>query len=120
MLNEMKETPFNVLPGMRTGSVIRLPGAGDEAPGLAAGDILLVVQERPHDLFVRRGCDLHISFKVQLGEVLCGFSRSFKHLDGRQVVIHCHSCEIQVGWNEDVNEDDMMNRNYAYHCRKTV
>ena len=98
-VHEVKEVFFKVLPGMGTGSIIRLSGAGDEAPGLAAGDILLIVQEHPHHLFIRQGYDLQINMKVQLGEALCGFSRTFRHLDGREVAITCQPCEIQVGTN---------------------
>lgn len=69
------------------GSVIRLCGAADESPGLAAGDVLLVVQERPHPVFQRDGADLLMHMRVSVGEALCGFMRTFTHLDGAELLL---------------------------------
>lgn len=71
MVSESKQMSFYLERGMVTGSVIRLCGAADESPGLAAGDVLLVVQERPHPVFQRDGADLLMHMRVSVGEALC-------------------------------------------------
>jgi len=42
----------------------RFRGRGDEAPGRPSGDIVCVVRQRPHPLFVRHGSDLLYLKKV--------------------------------------------------------
>ena len=94
MVSESKQMSFYLERGMVTGSVIRLCGAADESPGLAAGDVLLVVQERPHPVFQRDGADLLMHMRVSVGEALCGFMRTFTHLDGRAVTVCCKPGEV--------------------------
>ena len=38
-------------------------------------------------MFQRDGNDLHMTYKIGLVEALCGFQCTFKHLDGRQIVV---------------------------------
>lgn len=38
-------------------------------------------------MFQRDGNDLHMTYKIGLVEALCGFQFTFKHLDGRQIVV---------------------------------
>ncbi|POI33600.1 hypothetical protein CIB84_002650 [Bambusicola thoracicus] len=38
-------------------------------------------------VFQRDGNDLHMTHKIGLVEALCGFQFTFKHLDGRQIVV---------------------------------
>ncbi|XP_006729764.1 dnaJ homolog subfamily A member 2 [Leptonychotes weddellii] len=38
-------------------------------------------------VFQRDGNDLHMTYKIGLVEALCGFQFTFKHLDGRQIVV---------------------------------
>lgn len=67
--------------------------AADESPGLVRG-VLLVVQERPHPVFQRDGADLLMHMRVSVGEALCGFMRTFTHLDGRAVTVCCKPGEV--------------------------
>ena len=94
VVTEQKQTDFYLERGMVTGSVIRLHGAADESPGYEAGDVLLIVQERPHPVFQRDGADLLMHMKVSLGEALCGFVRSFIHLVGRTICVACNPGEV--------------------------
>jgi DnaJ family protein A protein 2 len=71
-----------VAPGSAQGERIVLAGEGNAAPGLAAGDLVLVVRERPHRRFERRGADLVCALRLSLAEALCGFERPIERLDG--------------------------------------
>lgn len=49
-------------------------GEGDEAPGYMAGDVILVVNIQPHEVFERKGADLYMKKKITLLEALTGFN----------------------------------------------
>jgi DnaJ-class molecular chaperone len=97
--------PVILSPGLRGGDVVRLPGCGDEAPGAAAGDLLVTLEEVEGefdvDVFedgvlqppiVRRGgersLELETELQVSLAEALVGFRRRVRHLDGSEVSFH--------------------------------
>lgn len=52
---------------MSHGSRITLKGEGDQEPGQEAGDVVILLQEKRHHTFVRRGTDLHMEMKVRQG-----------------------------------------------------
>ena len=103
VVQENKAASIFLEPGMGTGSVIRIHEAADESPGLIAGDVLLVIEERSHNVFERRGPDLRMHMTVTVGEMLCGFVKSFQHLDGRTVFVRCGPCEVRVMVIESVH-----------------
>ena len=100
LVQEYKNADIYLERGMGTGSVIRIHEAADEAPGLASGDVLLVVQERDHNVFERNGHDLRMHMTITVGEMLCGFVKSFQHLDGRTVFVRCGPCEVRVRFGD--------------------
>jgi DnaJ family protein A protein 2 len=61
--------------------------AGCSEPGLAPGDVVLVMQQKEHEQFKRVGIDLIIVKKISLKEALCGAILHIKHLDGRVLKI---------------------------------
>jgi DnaJ family protein A protein 2 len=69
--------------GMKNGHKIRFSGEADEVPGTLPGDVIIVVQEKEHEKFKRKGADLVITEDLTLSEALCGFTRTITHLDGR-------------------------------------
>lgn len=72
--------------GMTDRQKIVLAGAGDEEPGVPAGDVVFVLRTRKHDLFERAGNDLLTTVHITLSEALLGFSRILlTHLDGRGI-----------------------------------
>jgi len=86
-VQEQKTIEVVITPGMRDGQKIVFHAEGDQEPGIEAGDVILVVKAKPHDLFTRKGDDLIMKQKVTLNEALCGFSNTFEHLDGRTIVV---------------------------------
>ena len=55
---------------------------------METGNIVFILQEKPHEIFTRAAADLSAHVSVTLTEALCGFSRVvLKHLDGRGISI---------------------------------
>lgn len=73
--------------GMRDGQKICFAGEGDQEPGLEPGDILIVLDEKPHPEYKRSNNDLILKMPLQLVESLCGFQKVVRTLDSRDLVI---------------------------------
>ncbi|KAJ3567883.1 hypothetical protein NP233_g6069 [Leucocoprinus birnbaumii] len=74
--------------GMTDRQRIVLAGAGDEEPGIPAGDVIIQLKAQPHESFERSGNDLLTRVKITLSEALLGFSRVLvTHLDGRGIKV---------------------------------
>jgi DnaJ family protein A protein 2 len=72
--------------GMPDGHRIVLAGAGDQQPGIPAGDVIFKLKTTHHESFERSGSNLLTNVKITLSEALLGFSRILiKHLDGRGI-----------------------------------
>lgn len=56
-------------------------------PDVEPGDVVIVLQQKPHETFVRDGDNLRMEHTVTLTEALCGFSFVVKHLDGRDLIV---------------------------------
>lgn len=80
--NERKILQVNIDPGMKDGQRIVFSGEGDQEPGVTPGDVVFVVDERPHDKFTRKGNDLHYEAQVDLLTALAGGEIGFKHVSG--------------------------------------
>lgn len=61
---------------------------------MEAGDVLIVLQMKEHEKFVRETDNLFIKHSVNLTEALCGFNFVVKHLDGRNLLIKSAPGEI--------------------------
>ncbi|KAF8656834.1 hypothetical protein AX16_002382 [Volvariella volvacea WC 439] len=72
--------------GMTDRQRIVLVGEGDQEPGTPAGDVVFVLEAKPHPTFERSGNDLLTHVTITLSEALMGFSRILlTHLDGRGI-----------------------------------
>lgn len=72
---------------MQDSQSIRFTGEGDQMPGYQTGDIVIVLDEKKHDVFERRRQDLVTVMQLQMVEALCGFTRVIRTLDSRFLVI---------------------------------
>lgn len=76
--------------GTKHGEKITFKGQADEAPGRAAGDLIFLIKQKPHDLFQRVGktkSDLVTQKEIPLLDALIGFETTVKHLDGRALLL---------------------------------
>ncbi|VDN06947.1 unnamed protein product [Thelazia callipaeda] len=72
--------------GMKDGQKIHFSGQGDQEVGITPGDVIIVLDEQPHDTFVRKGHNLVVQIDLELVEALCGCTKSIKTLDNRHLV----------------------------------
>lgn len=56
--------------------------------------MIIVLQQKEHDLFIRERNNLFIKHTVGLTEALCGFKFVLKHMDGRSIVIQSQPGDI--------------------------
>lgn len=79
--------------GMPSGEKIVFERMSEQTPGMIPGDIVVELQQRPHDRFERRGNDLHTKMRVTLKEALTGFKKTINHLDGHTVGVQTNPYE---------------------------
>ncbi|XP_041838792.1 dnaJ homolog subfamily A member 1 [Melanotaenia boesemani] len=94
ILRQKKILEVHVDKGMKDGQKIVFHGEGDQEPGLEPGDIIVVLDQREHSLFTRKGEDLIMSMELQLVEALCGFKRPVQTLDNRTLLVTSHPGEL--------------------------
>lgn len=73
--------------GMPSNGEIRFDRESEQAPGITPGDVVFKFKQTPHAVFRRDGDDLHHELHISLREALLGYSKTLRHLDGREVVI---------------------------------
>lgn len=78
---------IHIKPGWKKGTKITFPDKGNQEPGLAPGDLIFVVDEKPHAIFKRDGNDLVLNKKISLLEALTGKTLKLIALDGRDITI---------------------------------
>lgn len=60
---------------------------GDQAPGFEPGDIVIVLDQKPHPVFQRSGSDLIVRREVPLVDALCGCKQVIRTLDNRRLLV---------------------------------
>jgi DnaJ family protein A protein 2 len=92
--NERKVLEVHIDKGMKHNQKITFRNMGDEVPGMEAGDVNFIVQEKEHDVFKRKAADLLATREISLNQALCGFTWRLKHLDGREIAIKTRPGQI--------------------------
>ncbi|XP_041865368.1 dnaJ homolog subfamily B member 13 [Melanotaenia boesemani] len=78
---------IDVKSGWKEGTRIIFSKEGDQGPNNIPADIVFIVREKSHPLFVRQHNDLIYKVKISLGMALTGFSVDVQTLDGRLLTI---------------------------------
>ncbi|VFQ66725.1 unnamed protein product [Cuscuta campestris] len=78
---------IHIKPGWKKGTKITFPEKGDYAPLSAPGDLIFVVEEKPHAVFRRDGNDLVVHHRISLVDALTGSTISITTLDGRVLTV---------------------------------
>ena len=94
IVREKKILEVHIDKGMKDGQKITFHGEGDQEPGLEPGDIIIVLDQKDHAVFTRRGEDLFMCMDIQLVAALCGFQKPISTLDNRTIVITSHPGQI--------------------------
>lgn len=91
---ERKILEVHIDKGMTDGQQIRFSGEGDQEPGLEPGDIMIILDEKEHSRYKRKGENLHMTMELNLSEALCGFHKTITTLDNRILVINALPGEV--------------------------
>jgi DnaJ family protein A protein 2 len=106
VVKENKKLTATIDKGTPHGDKQVIHGEADHLPEMEAGDVIIVVMEKPHKLFKRKGADLVFEKTISLHQALTGVDFVLKHLDGRQIrvknqpgeVIKPHSMKTCIGF----------------------
>ncbi|CAG0919942.1 unnamed protein product, partial [Notodromas monacha] len=94
VVRERKILEVHIDKGMRTGQKIPFAGEGDQEPGLEPGNIVIVLDEKEHEVFTRSNDDLIMRMKIDLVEALCGLRRTVQTLDSRTLLMQTVPGEV--------------------------
>ena len=94
VVSEKKMLEVHIDKGMRGGQTINFRGESDQAPGVTPGDVIIVIEEKPHDRFKRQENDLFYEQEVDLLTALAGGQFAIKHLDERALVVNIAAGEV--------------------------
>jgi DnaJ family protein B protein 4 len=98
---ENKVLEIQIQPGWKSGTKIRFPKAGNEAPGGDPQDLVFVVEEKPHSRFTRDDNDLSCTLEISLVDALTGGTggakRTVETLDGRKLQVKVPTGIVKPG-----------------------
>ncbi|PVU91934.1 hypothetical protein BB561_004130 [Smittium simulii] len=80
---EIKKLEVHIEKGMKDNQRVVFKGEADQLPGYVPGDIIIIIEEKPHPLFKRKGDNLVVDIPINLVTALAGGNVHIKHLDDR-------------------------------------
>lgn len=84
---EKKILEVHIDKGMKGGQTIIFHGESDQSPNAESGDVVIVIDEKPHERFKRQENNLVTELDIDLLTALGGGEVAIKHLDDRALVI---------------------------------
>ncbi|CAN6363278.1 unnamed protein product [Urochloa humidicola] len=97
---------INVKPGWKKGTKVTFMEKGNEAPNVIPADLVFIIDEKPHPVFVRDGNDLVVTHKIKLAEALIGHTVHPTTLDRRSLSVPIKSV-IHPRYEEVVHGEGM-------------
>jgi len=94
VVKERKVLELHIEKGMASGDHVTFRGEADEAPGMEAGDVIFIVDEKPHDEYKRHNDDLVLKKDITLVEALCGLEFPLELMDGRTLKVSSAEGEV--------------------------
>ncbi|KAJ7752139.1 hypothetical protein B0H16DRAFT_1663208 [Mycena metata] len=94
VLPEKKILDVHIDKGMKGGQTVTFRGESDESPTAEPGDVVIVIEEKPHDRFKRQENDLIVQVQLDLLTALGGGEFSIKHLDDRTLIVKLEPGEV--------------------------
>ena len=84
MINEEETVSIKIPPGVEEGMQLKVSGKGNAALANGmSGDLLVLIEEKPHELFVREGQNLHLDVYISISEAVLGISKDIQLLSGK-------------------------------------
>ncbi|TSC85928.1 MAG: molecular chaperone DnaJ [Parcubacteria group bacterium Gr01-1014_8] len=81
-----EEIRVSVPAGVENGEMIRMPGRGEAAPGVSAGDLYVKLHVKADKVFTRDGSNLVMVLPIKLTDALLGGDYTIQSLDGETTV----------------------------------
>lgn len=87
---ETKKTILTVYveKGMHEGQIVKFRGEADQEYQKEPGDVIIVLIEKEHEKFSRKGQDLIMSMEISLRDSICGFTRDIRSLSVDNPMVH--------------------------------
>lgn len=104
VLKERKVIEITVDKGAPNHHKYNFYGESDEAPGMQSGDLVVLIEEKEHEVFKRKKADLIMTKKISLKEALVGYRFTIKHFDGDKVIESNHQDVVKPGDIRTVEE----------------
>ncbi|MBU2101269.1 DnaJ domain-containing protein [Patescibacteria group bacterium] len=83
-LKEERPAKIEIRPGVESGQIIKIGGAGEAGENNAiSGDLYVRIMIKPHSIFERRGQDLFRSVQTSITDVLLGKEIQLEDLEGK-------------------------------------
>ena len=84
MIQEEETVSIKIPPGVEDGMQLKVSGKGNAAPvnGIS-GDLLVLIQEKQDENFVREGNHLHYDLYISIAEAALGISKEIALIDGK-------------------------------------
>jgi len=84
MMRQEDTVSINIPAGITDGIQLKVSGKGNDAPGNGIpGDLLVVIQELPHDKIKRESNNLHYDFYLSMPEAILGTTKEIDTLTGK-------------------------------------
>lgn len=93
-LSEKKMLEVHIDKGMKGGQHITFTGESDQAPGTVPGDVIIIIEEKPHERFKRQDNNLWTEVNIDILTALAGGQFAIKHLDERTLVVTIFPGEV--------------------------
>jgi len=84
LITKEEKVSIKIPPGVVDGVQLKVTGKGNEAPGNSiSGDLLVVIQEKPHDKLTREGNNLHYDMYISFPDAVLGSNKEIDTLTGK-------------------------------------
>ncbi|WP_159947308.1 molecular chaperone DnaJ [Polaribacter septentrionalilitoris] len=85
LIVEEETVSINIPAGVTEGVQLKVGGKGNEAPGKnsIAGDLLVLIEEIPHNTLKREGTNIHYDLYVNFSEAVLGTSKEVETVTGK-------------------------------------
>ncbi len=85
LITREETVSINIPEGVTEGVQLKVGGKGNEAPGDSsiAGDLLVLIEEIPHETLKREGTNIHYDLYVNFSEAVLGTNREVETVTGK-------------------------------------
>ena len=84
MINKEETVSIKIPAGVEEVMQLKVSGKGNEASANGiSGDLLVLIEELPNNLFIREGNHLHYDLYISISEAVLGISKDLTLLDGK-------------------------------------